>query len=869
MALYRIDLSLTRYTDVSVPSNMRSISVGDMMKAIRGVDNNVISRIHKVVKDGKYYYKEDGAVFVKDKSEEGETNFAIIQRAWNVTKDGADPSGQSQEEQKEAKPVIDIIKDNQTFFDSPKASNFAKIRVRNGTRVYFKDKYLSQDILLDVQPIVFNPIHKFSTTWSGKLRSLYSDEAGYSKVSGEVSDRLGGSPAEDDVLVYIFAKSLGRYIDISKYVISCSTSINKGAGNFSINLSSVDFDAMFSNESERIGGGHTSTILNKDADLEIPISGVEKIFQRNDLVFIKFETFKNEVESDPNAHVDYKNYNYDMIGVISDISSFKSPDNNTHSVTITGGDFRKVLAEDMATVSFLVLRKFYSSGSDIIDKIKERSKSIKRLEKGLSKGSDKKEEKKSKEKIAELEKENEDAWVDFEKKLLRRMADIQSKDFLQSRNLAAIAMLFVFAGASATVASFYDVIRFYLSFFGMVPIVPDPLYDSVSYKGLSSVYDYGNPFHGNLYDKDEISTTNFLEEGTSQEEGGLEATVDPIISSNKWIKGLQKRGIWRIVKLLVDETTARRRVVHSHFNLEQSSAYSILMKFVNPKFVEFYCDVYGKNIYLIFRKPPFDKLGYTSAFTNPPPEDTSPIDKMTITIPKGEVESDALSWETDVYSWFRLEPLAYKTIVSVAGVSNIAINIETVLNEYVTYCGNRALVVQYPYIPAWSSQDENEESKKNVRVSGRQLVADMVYLVESHQYLPFSRKGSITIHGDRRIKIGTFIYYELTGEMFYVVSVTNSYSKSNKGMKRSTKLEVVRGLVRKHIDKYFNIVNLKAVKEELEKADSGSFEDPSRINTLLESITVNTEGFKFFAERNQFTPGVIEVGELSPGSVIQ
>lgn len=53
---------------------------------------------------------------------------------------------------------------------------------------------------------------------------------------------------------------------------------------------------------------------------------------------------------------------------------------------------------------------------------------------------------------------------------------------------------------------------------------------------------------------------------------------------------------------------------------------------------------------------------------------------------------------------------------------------------------------------------------------------DLIYIMESTAYLPFTRTGTITINGDRRIKVGTFIYFEPTNEFFYVSSVVNNVS---------------------------------------------------------------------------------------------
>lgn len=164
-----------------------------------------------------------------------------------------------------------------------------------------------------------------------------------------------------------------------------------------------------------------------------------------------------------------------------------------------------------------------------------------------------------------------------------------------------------------------------------------------------------------------------------------------------------------------------------------------------------------------------------------------------------------------------------------------------------------------------------------------------MYLVESNIYLPFTRKGSITLpYGDRRIKKGTFVRFKPTGEIFYVDSVTNNLSCGNTSVDRTTTINVSRGMVEKYIKGveigssqsvsatgditgdiatggilpeftvsvakrikygYFNIVNTELIKSVLIEGVSGSKKTKSVFKT---NFSTNKEVFDFFLHRKQF-----------------
>ena len=880
------------------------ITVGELLVGIRkrGDDNHLRGLIDKKVGGGNgYHYKEDGSNFINEKDpfatgDDIKTNFENVQAYWCTFIIGGGGKGENKdkaEEKKETNRVLTadekkendrisgIIAANTTAHDK---GEFGVIKIKHKTYLYWDDLSLSFNVAGFLLRDEFSATFDYGAAWAQGLRSLYNNEADYAKVNAEVAEVLSGSPAEDDVTVSIYSKSAGGYIDVSNYVISCSTSVSRRSGSFSLRMASVNIEdlrtgGVFVRTDEKFTGGtFTSTNIHRVSEEEERVSGVELLFQRNDLVYIKFERLGVEdnrastgVAVDTlTSHPD-KGYVYDMIGFISMVSSSKNPQNNTYDVTISGDDFRKILSEDMATSTYTVIRNIATGGSTVdggssIGRLfKELREVREKLDEITGRENNPKEGDSAAKKMLQEDERRVDRAIENEAGAM--VGIISRRSYLKARNLAGISILAAFGTSLTHLPSFHTIVRFYLSFFAMVPCLPHVGGDG---ENTSEIDAFGDPFPEGFYSRE--ATTEGGEPEIANKSFILSADVmeSVIIRAQAWLTDLERRGIWRIVKLMIDNVTANRKIINTNFNRQQASAEGIIGKFISPKFVESYCDVYKKNITLVYRKPPFDASGYFTALGGDKEQGKSVdwsafkglLDKskdrngMTLTVRRQDVVNDNLSWEKEVYSWYRLEPLAWQAAVNNLGLSGALLaNLEVILDEYTILCGNRVLAVQYPYIPSvyGDNDDENRVSENNVK---RQLVSDMIYLVESHQYLPFSRRGVITIHGDRRIKIGTFIYYELTGEVYYVTSVSNSYTKGN-GLERVTVLNVERGLVADYIDLYFRIIDMEDVKRSvMDDVDEDTFADISSINNfLIDHVRVDRRIFEFLVKRGQMGAG--------------
>jgi hypothetical protein len=139
--------------------------------------------------------------------------------------------------------------------------------------------------------------------------------------------------------------------------------------------------------------------------------------------------------------------------------------------------------------------------------------------------------------------------------------------------------------------------------------------------------------------------------------------------------------------------------------------------------------------------------------------------------------------------------------------------------------------------------------------------------------LPFVRKGTITIRGDRRIKRGMRILYQPTNEYFYVESVANSFTVQDGVIDRITTLTVSHGMIKEYADieiedkytpSYFNLINYGPGQyKEAPKKDEG-FVKPKDVPILDRHIAYfNHDKYVFDYEDIDTNSGLnIKSGEL-------
>lgn len=333
------------------------------------------------------------------------------------------------------------------------------------------------------------------------------------------------------------------------------------------------------------------------------------------------------------------------------------------------------------------------------------------------------------------------------------------------------------------------------------------------------------------------------------------------IESN-YLQTMNVDGIWQIIKLMIDKSIDSRRIVDDSLSYVDGTILEQFNKACQKPFVEFFGDTYGNEFNFIVRQPPFTKDMILSFLKGIVDENEERFDKgsyQVIDIEAKDLQGyNNLEWDSTYYSWYQLTP----TDSFLGKYSKLAMGslIPIIYFEEVAECfGNHRLIVPDNYLS--SDFTEQSESEKNKNLFKRAYLNDMKYVIDSNIYLPFTRKGSLTlVKGDRRIKKGTFIRVLPTKEIFYVDSVSNSISFSSDKIDRTTTIRVSRGMIEDYIYggngydengelimkggdpvkfSYFNIANtiIEESQRIAEEISETIFDQPKRGLVVVSKIT--------------------------------
>jgi hypothetical protein len=336
---------------------------------------------------------------------------------------------------------------------------------------------------------------------------------------------------------------------------------------------------------------------------------------------------------------------------------------------------------------------------------------------------------------------------------------------------------------------------------------------------------------------------------------GVDKTGKVVDTSFKRVKGFEEEigaGIWAIIKIIVDDNEKDganslkvRRIVDSSIRTEQGSILNYVNRVCQPPFVEFWGDTIGNQYYLNVRRPPFYEIAFKDnlEFYDKLDEDSG----NTFHIQELNIVSEDLTFNADeVYTWYRINPTG-----NFLGDSSTMVNAylpAIFFPEYAEIYGARALEVTSNYIDYTGTLRGSNQSP-SLNFLQQQAVNDLRFLVETNAYLPFTRKGSITVDLDVRYKKGMFVRHKGTDEVFYIDSVQHQYSVASNGMAQSsTVLTVSRGMVDKvqqdgirTLDLYFKIIEYA---ENLNKTAK---------NYVLINWSVERTIFEYFMKGLQFS----------------
>lgn len=349
--------------------------------------------------------------------------------------------------------------------------------------------------------------------------------------------------------------------------------------------------------------------------------------------------------------------------------------------------------------------------------------------------------------------------------------------------------------------------------------------------------------------KNEDSASNYVDTDVTAD-SDANAIEQDNVSENKsqTVKERLAPGIWQITKLLMDSSVSHRQVFDSSIALQTGPLGNFFNKVCQQPLVELSGDTFGDQYYFMVRKPPFDK------------ESIDKMRKLTLLkVEEREIVSTNIEWtNSNIYSWYQLIPYA-----EFCGLDQTMLYMPAIFfPEYAAIWGSRDLTIQSQYVNFYMSgywdQTTDDQKKRNGENVIKNAIRDLKYLIESNAYMPFTRSGTITLNGDRRIKRGTLIVMP-NNEQFYVDSVSNSISFGNNSVERTTTLKVSRGMMAEYIDgkeingdlvSYFNII------------DFGNFDlDTVTVETwkkTLSSWKVNLNVFAYFLKKSQILPADIK-----------
>ena len=689
------------------------------------------------------------------------------------------------------------------------------------------------------------------------------------------------------ITVFVWCRALDQVINISPFIHKCDTSSDFNGSSFSITLPSIigKFEGgewvidkyTISDFTDKSNFVAMSSLL-KSYNLKENDFYFHRILKQGDLVFIQYETLELEKDrrtTDNRSYiVDYSklpNRVYDLIGSIDSNTISMSPSGADISINIQGRDLSKLLIDDgtyffieemlgtlmedtpknaklrgriygavpeLNAIGFrsvkdqlsIILRLYFSTGyyPDYIFKNWENKSTF------LEPQSDK----------VALYKEDLETRSTNTKLLIENSREQYGLTLKtgESNEVDSIFNELIRRIESGSFAQINDI---------DATITPDSL-------------DY---FDGKLYIKDKLQSKS-LSDGDDINLGFTSSAISSAYSvvdkkkqgAPSLISGDKERdGIWKIFDIEVDPSIANIRIYNNKLNEANGSILASIQAMVEEPFMEVFMDTYKDRFKLIARRQPFNQKYYNDLVVQTIIDNGS---RQAGVINAEEVISSNLGfYDDEIYTWFYLTPnavgLPETRLVTYIGA--------VILHEYVDIWGSKPYQKETNYAPFVSKKDIDAKINTDLK----QAVLDLKYMIEINAYLPFTRKGTITINGDRTIKKGQAIRFTQTGEIFHVDGISHTYMKGQ-GVDRTTTLQVSRGMIEKYMTpkdvdgiegvSYFNIVNTDFSESDIKEYDeSGNPENSDLQFKITRDWKVNPKIFEFFFKGKQFADLALSV----------
>lgn len=319
-------------------------------------------------------------------------------------------------------------------------------------------------------------------------------------------------------------------------------------------------------------------------------------------------------------------------------------------------------------------------------------------------------------------------------------------------------------------------------------------------------------------------------------------------------KTQEVKGIWQILKVFVEDELNDRSIVDASFTNPDGTLMSFIGKICQQPFVEVLFDTYVDTMDIVVRQPPFTEKAIEDVLKR----------KTYIEIESNNLVELSLNYDDRVYSWYQLFP--QNNFIGTRMFTSLAFIPIIYFEEFTKIWGNRKQQIQDIYISLSAINGVNGNQELNSMAAA--ALNDLLYVIETNIYLPFTRRGVITIKGDRRIKVGTFIKCNATNELFYVTGVMQSIIFSTGQVDRVTRIQVERGMYfpvltgdneGKDIKlttlsgdraSYFKIAQLQKIKEDIQKAEAAAKDENRKISGSKHAID---EGqFDYFFKRRMY-----------------
>lgn len=709
------------------------------------------------------------------------------------------------------------IRENQQRFDQ---GNFDQVLLKIGTQLLLPNENLDRETLFKADRNIVVATSEKSFI-ANQLETLLRDPL-YTQTSRLINSQGVLKNINTDISVFMWVRSLsninngeltGGWINISAFVSNLNTIVTQDGGQFQIELSPlickpdpengwiVDPDKIRKYNTGSLRDDYLSFGHIHSNDLN-SVNRSQYFFhtavQENDLVYIRFERLARDREEEIGDQGTNLNSNlipgntYDMIGLVDTSRLNMSGENTNVSIQISGRDLSKVLIVDGSYFFPLAFaQQIFSTAGE------------------------------------------------------------------REANEGRIARRSKFDGRLVTLNAYLErsisfSLQFIINQLSNTGLIPNTVFQAYERNLLSRRFRLTREGQQRLEDDSITQTTD----------GFVEELQD---------------GVWQIIKLVIDPSVAERRIVDSSIAEEQGPILNSIKKLCQEPFVEFRTDTYGDQFYFIVRKPPFDRLGLTGLVydnivtennaveINPfveekflaegvevevPVQFDQRLSDLVLDIEEEDVINESLDYDTEVYSWYQLTP---QGLFWGSGEQMALAFIPAIpFDEYAEVWGSRPYKIVSNYVPFRAWDDVNSREQQNFLE--RQAFSDLQYMIQSNQYLPFTRMGTIVITGSRLFKTGLFVRYKPTNEIFYVESVNHTRNISTGTNDRATILTVRRGMVEQYIRGVDVVIGTEVKKVSYFNVINTELDNNVSLNNLdfLKNWKVDRDIFNFFLTRSQW-----------------